>query len=141
MFLTQPVATVPFACVFRLPNPLRRLVIHSYGTSLRLVRCERPPRRKDTESHKRRSVHSLPLKVLLAAHIQAAVQGMPTGKIARFVEGPDDDGKNVRREIGAIRSGRPDRIGFECYLVFCESLKLDPGLALSGAPPVRRRVH
>ncbi|MGE8128513.1 hypothetical protein ACQKQD_16180 [Methylobacterium sp. NPDC080182] len=89
-------------------------------------------------------MHSLPLKVRLAAHIQAAVQGMPTGDIARLVEGPEDDGKNVRREIGAIRSGRPDRIGgigFERYLVFFESLKLDLGLAMSGAPPVRRRVH
>ncbi|SFU94295.1 MULTISPECIES: hypothetical protein [unclassified Methylobacterium] len=102
------------------------------------------PRRKETESHKRRSAHSLPIKVSLAAHIQAAVQGMPTGKIARLVDGPDDDGKNVRREIGVIRSGRPERIagiGFERYLVFCESLKVDPALAMTGAPPVRRRVH
>jgi len=86
----------------------------------------------------------VPIKVRLASHIQAAVQGMSTGEIARLVDGPDDDGKNVRREIGVIRSGRPERIagiGFERYLVFFESLKFDPSLAMSGAPPVRRQVH
>lgn len=73
-------------------------------------------RRKETESHKRRSVHSLPLKVRVAAHIQAAIFGVATAEIARRVDGPEDDGKNVRREVGIIRSGRPERIagiGFE----------------------------
>lgn len=51
----------------------------------------------------------------------------------------------MRRDLAHIRSPRRERyeaIGEKKYMALCEGLRVDPWLALSGAPaPTTARVH
>lgn len=99
-----------------------------------------------TERHKRLPELALEGRRRFAAHLRAAVCRLTTEEIRLALGDNPKNAGQLRRDIGDIRSGRPERaerIGEKRYYAFCAGLGVDPWAALSGAPAptLPARVH
>lgn len=97
--------------------------------------------------HKRVSAFTLEMRRRLALHLREHVSRLDNETVQLRCRIPDDDAGTMRRDLGHIRSGKPERwvfIGEKRYLQFYEGLGIDPWSVLGGAPPPvlpPRRMH